>query len=150
MTGEEMRVKYCPNCGAVMNDNEYYCSHCGSGGGYGSDGGYSSDGGYGSGGYGQSGSYSPYGGYPSSAAPRSGDSTMSTFIKVFLIIGCIIEGWTLAALAWCIPMTISIFHSLRDRRPVSLAMKICTLLFVSRIAGILLLCMSENELYGGL
>lgn len=74
----------------------------------------------------------------------SGDDTMNTVIKVFLILGCIAQGWLLIPLAWCIPMTVSIFRSMRDKRPVSTGMKVCTLLFVNLIAGICLLCVKEE------
>ena len=70
--------------------------------------------------------------------------TMNTIIKVFLIIGCVTQGWMLLPLAWCIPITVSIFNSLRDRRPIGTGMKICTLLFVNVVAGICLLCMNDE------
>ena len=71
------------------------------------------------------------------------DDTMSTVIKVFLILGCITQGWLIIPLAWCIPITVSIFNSMRDKRPIGTGMKVCTLLFVSLIAGICLLCVDE-------
>lgn len=73
------------------------------------------------------------------------DETMQTVIKVFLILGCVTQGWLLIPLAWCLPMTISIFNSFRDGKPIGTGLKVCTLLFVSLIAGICLLCMNENE-----
>ena len=69
---------------------------------------------------------------------------MHTVIKVFLIIGCVTQGWLLIPLAWCLPITISIFNSLRDRRPIGTGMKICTLLLVNVVAGICLLCMNDE------
>ena len=72
------------------------------------------------------------------------DDTMRVVIKVFLILGCISQGWLIVPLAWCLPITISIFNSFRDNRPVSTGMKVCALLFVNMIAGICLLCMNEN------
>ena len=68
------------------------------------------------------------------------DDTMKTVIKVFLIIGCIAIGWMLIPLAWCIPMTVSIFKKLDAGEPISTGMKVCTLLFVSLISGICMLC----------
>ncbi len=40
-------------------------------------------------------------------------------------------------------MTISYFNHVRDRQPVSVGFKICSLLFVNLIAGILMLCDSD-------
>lgn len=76
---------------------------------------------------------------------NSNDDTMSIVIKVFLIIGCIAQGWLILPLAWCLPITISIFKSLQGKKPISTGLKICTLLFVNLIAGICLLCMNDEE-----
>lgn len=48
-------------------------------------------------------------------------------------------------LAWCIPMTVSLFKSSKENRPVSIGFKICVLIFVSLVAGILLLCRKEPD-----
>lgn len=72
------------------------------------------------------------------------DSTMSTIVKVFLIIGCISWGWMLVPLAWCIPITVKIFGCLKNKLPISTGIKVCTLLFVNLIAGICLLCMDDS------
>lgn len=47
------------------------------------------------------------------------------------------------ALSWMIPMTVSISRSLKENRPISTAMKVCTLIFVGIVPGILLLCMND-------
>ena len=78
------------------------------------------------------------------AAKNSGDDTMAVVAKVFLVLGCISQGWLLLPLAWCLPITISVFHALRDKRPVGTGLKVCTLLFVNLIAGICLLCMDDD------
>ena len=72
------------------------------------------------------------------------DDTMSIIIKVFLIIGCVIQGWLLLPLAWCLPITISVFNCMKEKRPVSTGLSVCSLLFVNLIAGICLLCMENN------
>ncbi len=51
----------------------------------------------------------------------------------------------LIPLAWCIPMTVSVNRKLKNGEPISTALKVCTMLFVSLIAGIMLLCMSDNQ-----
>ena len=38
-----------------------------------------------------------------------------------------------------------IFNCLKTGTPISTAMKVCTLLFVSLVAGICLLCMDDNK-----
>jgi len=72
--------------------------------------------------------------------PSVVDDTMSIVIKVFMLIGCISLGWLLVPLAWCIPMTVSVFKSLSNNKPISTGMKVCVLLFVNIVAGICLLC----------
>lgn len=77
---------------------------------------------------------------------ESGD-TLVTVTKIFLIIGCVLNAvsFWLIPLIWCVPMTLSIFKSFKTGRPIGMAMKICTLLFVNLIAGICLLCMKDNR-----
>ena len=78
-------------------------------------------------------------------AKQDGESdTLDTVIKVFLIIGCITQGWMLLPLAWCLPITISIFNRMRDKKPIGTGLKVCSLLFVSLVAGICLLCRNEK------
>ena len=71
------------------------------------------------------------------------DDTMQTVIKVFLILGCIAHGTLLLPLAWCIPMTVSVFRKMDHGETVGTGMKVCVLLFVNLIAGIMLLCSDD-------
>lgn len=82
---------------------------------------------------------------PAVPVKSSTDDSLHVVIKVFLILGCIAQGWMLIPLAWCIPMTVKIFHCLRDGKPISTGLKVCTLLFVNLIAGICLLCMNDRQ-----
>ena len=110
-------MKYCMHCGAEIYDDAVVCIKCGR---------------------------SVETKKP--AVPqKQEDDTMNTIIKVFLILGCISQGWLLIPLAWCIPITVSIFHAMRDKRPISTGMKVCTLLFVNLVAGICLLCVNDNN-----
>lgn len=109
-------MKYCVHCGAEMLDDAAVCVKCGR-----------------------------MAEQEKPAVAQRGDSTMSTIIKVFLILGCISQGWLLVPLAWCIPITVSIFTSLRDSRPISTGMKVCVLLFVNLVSGICLLCSKEYD-----
>lgn len=65
--------------------------------------------------------------------------------KIFMIIGCVFNAfYFLIPLAWCIPMTVHVSKSEREGKAVGIAFKICTLIFVNLISGILLLCADEN------
>lgn len=49
-------------------------------------------------------------------------------------------------LLWMLPMTVHYFKAKKNKRPVGVAFKICTMLFVNMIAGILMLCdVSDNQ-----
>ena len=65
-------------------------------------------------------------------------------IKIFMIIGCISSGWSLIPLLWTIPMTVHVFKKLNNNEPIGTGFKICALLFVNLIAGIMLLCMDAE------
>lgn len=41
-------------------------------------------------------------------------------------------------------MTVSYWHAVEENRPVSTGFKVCTLIFVNIIAGILMLCDNKN------
>ena len=107
-------MAYCAYCGSESHEEATVCMHCGCS---------------------VKGKRSASGG---------NESTLETVIKVFLVIGCVSQGWAVIPLAWCLPITISVFNHLRDRRPVGTGMKICVLLFVNMIAGICLLCMNDD------
>lgn len=112
-------MRYCPNCGAEVNENAVVCVRCGSG------------------------VYASPVPTPVPVQPQK-DDTLQTVIKVFLIIGCVMQAWTLIPLAWCIPLTVSVFKAFKENRPISKGKKVCILLFVSLISGICLLCMNED------
>lgn len=50
----------------------------------------------------------------------------------------------LITLAWCIPMTITTWRKLQRRENMGVGFRVCVLLFVNLIAGILLLCLEEE------
>jgi hypothetical protein len=74
-----------------------------------------------------------------------GKDGLAVAAKIFLIIGCIAQGWLLLPLAWCLPITISACNKMKRGEPVGTGLKICSLLFVSMIGGILLLCRSDEQ-----
>lgn len=46
----------------------------------------------------------------------------------------------LIPLAWAIPMTVHYWKAVKNNRPVGTAFKVCTLLFINTVSGILMLC----------
>lgn len=70
--------------------------------------------------------------------------TFAVASKIFLILGCILQGWLLIPLAWCLPITISICGKMKRDESTGSGLKVCALLFVNLIGGILLLCRSDN------
>ena len=80
---------------------------------------------------------------PSVTPAAQTDNDMSTVIKVFLVLGCIAQGWLLIPLAWCIPITVQVFKKLNRGYPISTGLKVCALLFVNFIAGVCLLCIDD-------
>ena len=75
---------------------------------------------------------------------NGGKDGLAVAAKIFLILGCIAQGWLLLPLAWCLPITISVCNKMKRNQPVGVGLKVCALLFVNTIAGILLLCRSDD------
>lgn len=110
-------MKYCKNCGAEVADEAVVCVNCGCATG--------------------------------NAQPQkhtnSNSETLRMIAKIFMILGCIASASAfLIPLCWTIPMTVKYWKACENNQPVSTAFKVCSLLFVSLIAGILMLCDSEN------
>ena len=103
---------YCVHCGNEINDKAVICPKCGV----------------------------PTSNYNS--AEKSGEKKgIQTAIKIFLIISCVFSIWALfIPLAWCLPMTIYYCNKVGKGEKVGTAFKVCSLLFVNVIAGILMLC----------
>lgn len=49
-----------------------------------------------------------------------------------------------ASLAWQIPMTLSVWRKLKNNEKIGVGFKICVLIFVNLVSGILLLCINDN------
>lgn len=70
---------------------------------------------------------------------------LKTVAKAFLIVGCVASVFSfLIPLCWTIPMTVYYWRAVSERRRVGLGFKICTLLFVNTVAGILMLCDGDD------
>lgn len=110
-------MKYCQSCGAEVHENAVICTKCGC-------------------------SVAQNTPTPTADAGKDG---LAIAAKIFLILGCVAQGWLLIPLAWCLPITISICGKMKRGEAVGTGLKVCSLLFVNLIAGILLLCRSDEK-----
>ncbi len=108
-------MRYCPTCGSEVNENAVICVKCGC-------------------------ALAPQ----NKAVANGGNDGLSVAIKVFLILSCVVQGFLILPLAWCLPIAISIFGKMKRCEPIGVGLKICALLFVNTIAGILLLCRNDE------
>lgn len=111
-------MSFCIRCGAGIEETTMFCPNCGN----------------------------PCGAavqqplYQQAYAPEVRPSGLAVAAKVLMIISTVVMGLYIIPLAWCLPMTISYNKKIKAGIPVSVGFKICTLLFVNTIAGILMLC----------
>ena len=63
---------------------------------------------------------------------------------IFSLFATIVFGFGIIPLAWMIPMTIMIYKYSKNERELSLAFKICTLIFNNVVSGVLLLIDKEQ------
>ena len=103
-------MKYCPHCGAELVENARFCPSCGC----------------------------PVntGNLP---ANRAEEPVIRTVAKVFMIINTILCGIAIIPLCWMVPMTVHYFNITKRGEKASAGFAVCTLLFCSLIAGILML-----------
>lgn len=114
-------MKYCSKCGTELFDDAVICLKCGCPAESNIQ-------------------FSPQA--PTYPVQEKGDTTAA---KVFMIIGTVF--WAIIfplTLAWCLPMTLSYCGKVKCGKPISTGFKVCTLLFVNLIAGILMLCDNNN------
>ena len=111
-------MKYCVKCGAEMLDEAVICVKCGC-------------------------TTEKYKEQMQNATKKD-TNNLKNVAKIFMIISTVLIGlFLLLPLAWKIPMTISYCKKIDNNEQVSTSFKVCTLLFVSLIAGIIMLC--DNE-----
>lgn len=110
-------MKYCTKCGAEIMDEAIICPKCGCATGY----------------------------QPEKNTKTSNEeSSLKTVAKIFMILSCVVCAFAIIPLCWMIPMTVTYCNKINHHEPVSVGFKVCTLLFVNQIAGILMLCDTEN------
>lgn len=109
-------MKYCTYCGNELLDEAIICPKCGC----------------------------PTEIYQSSKENQNITSSQNSqnVINIFYILGCILTGIItyFIGFAWTIPMTIIYFKKVKNNEQISIAFKVCSLIFVSQIAGIIMLC----------
>lgn len=110
-------MKFCTHCGAEIADEAVVCTACGC---------------------------------PAETAAavdvnvNVGNGTLKLIAKIFMLIGCIGTAFVLIPLCWTIPMTVHYWKAVENKTPVGIGFKVCTLIFVSLIAGVLMLCDNEE------
>lgn len=109
-------MKYCSKCGKELFDEAVVCVGCGC-------------------------SCATQAEMPYDFDGSQKSSGLKSAAKIFMILGTVIMGLFsfLIPLAWCIPMTVSYYNKVKRGEPISVAFKVCCLLFVSSLAGILML-----------
>ena len=82
------------------------------------------------------------------SASKKNVSGLRTAAKVLMIVGTVMTAlipyFMIYSLAWTLPMTLSYCKKLRNNEPVGTGFKVCSLIFVSLPAGILMLCDNEE------
>ncbi len=113
-------MKFCQMCGKEIMDQAVICPHCGC-------------------------SVETMNNPNAVGRPTGGNDGLAVASKVFLILACVAQGVFLLPLAWCLPITISICNKMKYNQPIGTGLKVCALIFVSLVAGILLLCRSDEN-----
>lgn len=107
--------------------------------------------GYQPGGYGRPAQqpYQPYQteviGYGGTYPMTETDRTLRLVAFVFMVVSTVSVCWALIPLAWMIPMTVVAWGIYKGTRPNTVAFGVCTLIFVSLVAGILLLVSNKDR-----
>jgi len=73
------------------------------------------------------------------------DKTMYLIAFIFSLLATIGVGWTLIPLAWMIPMTVITWGIYKGTKKNTVAFGVCMLIFVSLVAGILLLVAKKED-----
>ena len=157
--GKELpdEAKFCTDCGESCDKNEEYAKsqNAGSANVNGNEFYSGNANGYNVGGN-MNGNNNGYNGYGQNANNQSSKSSgLKTAAKVFMIISCAMCGVLFLAnlylgiaralsylipLCWQLPMTLVYFEKVKNGERVGTGFKVCSLLFVSLVAGILMLC----------
>ncbi len=70
---------------------------------------------------------------------------MKLAVFIFCLLSTVVYGIWIIPLCWCIPMTVYVYKYYKGTKDLGVGFKICTLLFVNMIGGILLLCTEADK-----
>ena len=73
------------------------------------------------------------------------NETLAEIGLIFAIIATVIAGFAIIPLCWMLPMTISINNSIKEKREISLTMKVCSIIFLNVFAGLFLILADEVD-----
>lgn len=79
------------------------------------------------------------------AVENTNDKNLRLVAFIFNLISTISVGWTVLPLAWMIPMTVISWGIYKGTKKNTVAFGVCTLIFVSLVAGILLLVSKKED-----
>ncbi|MGM9873695.1 MAG: zinc-ribbon domain-containing protein [Bacilli bacterium] len=125
-------MKFCSKCGKELADDDIYCTACGNKVGHNQTNDSSS-------------SDVVYQDVLtiSNSDNKKEKPEFAIVVKVFMIISTVFCGFFIIPLAWMIPMTVHAFRCMDNNEKMTTGFKVCSLLFVSVIAGIFML-IDEN------
>ena len=114
-------TKFCSNCGTEMPESFPFCTNCGQS--------FNKDTNY----------------YTNNNSKELKLSEVGAIriITLILMILCTIANafmYFFIPLLWCIPMIISYVKNIKEKKPISTSFKVCTILFLGIIPGILMFC----------
>lgn len=109
---------YCAHCGAEVAKEAVVCPHCGC----------------------ATGTSQEIKG-PSGKAKAA--AILKKIARIFMIVYCAVLGMYIIPLCWVLPMTLHYLKCQDENLPVSLAFKICTIIFISPIPGALMIVADE-------
>ena len=117
-------MKYCTHCGAQIDDDAFYCPKCGSL---------------------CNKRFSPESEQSVPGSIKSRDKDLMTVAYIFCLISTIFWGFLIIPLLWMVPLTASLRHKINNVKPIGVAFKVIIILFVSFIAGIILLIGDSSD-----
>lgn len=82
---------------------------------------------------------------PVAPAPQDTDTTLRLVAFILNIVATVGIGWLIIPLAWMIPMTVISYGIYKGTKKNTTAFAVCTLIFVSVVAGILLLVSKKDD-----
>ena len=74
-----------------------------------------------------------------------GDRNLRLVAFIFMLLSLIGTCWLIIPLAWMIPMTVISWRIYKGQKPNTTAFGVCTLIFASLVAGILLLISTKDR-----